>query len=107
MGPRCGAASSESSAPAPLRRQARAIRRGSSMHYLEEARGTHAAADAHGDDDVLGAAAAAFDQRVADEARARHAVGMANRDGAAVHVELVVRDAEAVTAVDHLHGEGI
>src|SRR5947209_4100953 len=76
------------------------------VHNFEQPRCTHAAADAHGDDDVLRAAPAAFDQRVADKAGARHAVGMADRDGAAIHVEPVVRDAEAVAAIDHLHGEG-
>ena len=53
--------------------------------------GAHAAADAHRDDDVLDAAALAFDERVADEPRARHAVGMADRDGAAVDI-VFVRD---------------
>src|SRR6185295_14444158 len=74
---------------------------------LEQPRGAHAAADAHGDHHVLRAAAPALDQRVAGEARARHAVGMAERDRAAVHVQLVVRDADAVAAIDHLDGEGL
>src|SRR5688500_20065833 len=30
---------------------------------------------------------------------------MAERDRAAVHVELLVRDADAIAAVEHLHGE--
>ena len=58
-------------------------------------------------DDVPGAAALALDEGVADHAGAAHAVGVADRDRAAVDVELVVRDAELVAAVDHLHGEGL
>ncbi len=37
----------------------------------------------------------------------RHAVGMADGDGAAVDVEPVVGNAELVAAVDHLHREGL
>src|SRR5438128_363996 len=65
-----------------------------------------AAADAHGDDDVLRAAPLAFDERVAGEACARHAVGVAEGDRAAVDVQPLVRDAEPVAAVDDLHREG-
>src|SRR5689334_20320441 len=77
------------------------------LQHLEQAGGAHAAADAHGDDGILRLAAAAFDQRVAGQARARHAVGMADRDGAAIDVDLLRIDAELVAAVDHLHGEGL
>src|SRR5690349_23043410 len=77
------------------------------LHDLEQAGGTHAAADAHRHDDVLGLAATALDQRVAGAARAGHAERMADRDRAAVDVELVVRDAELVAAVEHLNGEGL
>src|SRR5262245_29659563 len=65
---------------------------------LKEPGGAHAAADAHGDDRALGLAPAPFDQNVAHHARAAHAVGVADRDGAAVDVELVLRNAEAVTS---------
>src|SRR5690242_1058456 len=75
------------------------------LDHLEQAGRAHAAADAHRHDDVLHAAALAFDERVADEARSGDAVGMAHRDRAAVHVEALVRDAELVAAVDHLHRE--
>jgi hypothetical protein len=37
---------------------------------------------------------------------AGHTVGMADRDRAAVHVELLVVDTEMVTAVNRLTGEG-
>src|SRR4029077_8816050 len=43
--------------------------------------------------------------RVTGEPRTRHAVGMADRDRAAVDVELFRVDAELVAAVDHLHGK--
>src|SRR5258708_34737995 len=77
------------------------------VHHLEQAGGAHAAADAHRDDDVLGLAATALDQGVAGAARAGHAEGMANRDRAAIDVELVVGNAELVAAVEHLHREGL
>ena len=47
-------------------------------NHFEQPRRAHAAADAHRDHDELRAAALAFDERVADEARAAHAVGMAD-----------------------------
>src|SRR5687767_12892253 len=75
--------------------------------HLEKTGGAHAAADAHRHHHELRAAALALDQRVPGEARAGHAVGMAERDGAAVHVQAVVRNADAVAAVDHLHREGL
>src|SRR5258708_38376029 len=46
------------------------------VNDFEQAGGAHATADAHGDDSILRLAAAAFDQRVAGQARAGHAVGM-------------------------------
>ena len=72
---------------------------------LEQARGSHAAADAHRDHDVLLAAALAFDERVHHDARTAHAVRMTDRDRTAVDVQLLVRDAERVAAVDRLHRE--
>src|SRR5215208_2028554 len=78
---------------------------GEGSRHLEQPGGAHAAADAHRADDVLGAAALALDEGVADHAGAAHAVGVADRDRAAVDVERVVRDAELVAAVEHLHRE--
>src|SRR5688572_25553856 len=75
--------------------------------HLEKTGGAHAAANAHGHHDELSAPALAFDQRVPGEASAGHAVGMAEGDGAAVHVQAVVRDADTVAAVDHLHRESL
>jgi hypothetical protein len=67
--------------------------------YFKQPGGTHAAAYTHGDNHVLHPAALTLDQGVADHARPAHAVGMADGDGAAVDVELVVVDAQLVPAV--------
>src|SRR3954467_3306727 len=72
---------------------------------FKQPRRPHAAADAHRYHYQLRAAALAFDERVADQAGARHSARMADRDGAAVHVEALVRDTELVAAVHHLYGE--
>src|SRR6266851_7458031 len=77
------------------------------LSHLEQSGRAHAAADAHGNDDVADAAALAFDEGVAGEARGAHPVGMAYRDGAAVDVEPLHRDAEAVAAIDGLDGKGL
>ncbi len=74
--------------------------------HFEQARRSHTATDAHGDDHVLHTAALALDQRVADHARAAHAVGMANGNSAAIDVEFVVVDTQLIAAVNHLHREG-
>src|SRR5438874_8172986 len=75
------------------------------LRDLEQGRRAHAAADAHGAHDIARAATLALDERVANHAGTAHAVRMADRDGAAVDVELLHRDSELVSAVDHLHGE--
>src|SRR5205085_10388980 len=69
---------------------------------LKQPRRAHAAADAHGDHGVLGTAPLALDQDVAAHARTAHAERMADRDRAAVHVELLHRNAEPVAAIEHL-----
>src|SRR5947208_2394706 len=74
---------------------------------LKKSCAAHAAADAHGDDDVLGAAAFAFLQDVAGQARAGHPERVADGDGAAVDVVLLRVDAELVAAVEALAGEGL
>ena len=76
------------------------------LEDLEEARRALAAADAHRHDAPLGLAALAFEQEVADAARARHAEGVADRDRAAVDVVLLGVDAEGVAAVEALAREG-
>src|SRR5471032_2699727 len=78
---------------------------GMESHHLEQAGGALPAADAHRHDDVFDAAALAFDQRVAGQARARHAIRVADGDRAAVDVQAVHRNAQLVGAVQHLHGE--
>src|SRR5688500_15016237 len=75
--------------------------------HLKQSGGAHAAADAHRHHLQLCAAALAFDQRVPGQAGARHAVRVPEGDGPTVYVELVVRDADAVAAVDDLHREGL
>src|SRR5581483_954353 len=77
----------------------------SSVDDFEKARSAHAAADAHGDDSVFCLAATSLDQRVADQPRSGHAVGMADRDRSAVDVQFFRVDAELVAAVDDLDGE--
>ena len=44
---------------------------------------------------------------MAGHARAAHAIGVADRDRAAVHVQQFVRDAELVLAIEHLHRESL
>src|SRR5882672_6918501 len=73
--------------------------------YLEQPRRPHAAADAHGDDGALGAAAPSFDQDVAGHARSAHAKRMADRDRAAVNIETFLGEAKAIAAVEHLAGK--
>ena len=75
------------------------------LKHLEQARGAHAAADAHRHHNVAHAAPLALDQGVPDHACAGHAVRMADRDRTAVDVEALVGDAEPVAAIEHLHRE--
>src|SRR6218665_1139856 len=76
------------------------------LQHLEDAGSAHAAAYAHGHTHAAGATAFAFDQRMAGQALARHAIGVAHGDGAAVDVQLLRGNAQPVAAVDHLHGKG-
>src|SRR5919107_1734672 len=72
------------------------------LQVLEDARGAHAAADAHGDEAVPGAAALHLVYQLHRELGAGGAHGVAERDGPAVDVGLV--DVHADLA--H-HGEGL
>src|SRR5690606_6637711 len=65
----------------------------------------HAACNAHADDAILRIATAALKHNVAYHARAAHAVGMADRNRAAIDVEQVSRNAKLVAAVKRLAGE--
>src|SRR5215212_408590 len=75
------------------------------MDDLQKTGRAHPTADAHGDDRVFGLAASALDQSVTGQARAGHAIGMADRNRSAIDVELFWIDAELVAAIDHLHRE--
>src|SRR5580692_1125592 len=77
----------------------------SSMHHFEQTGSTHAATDAHRDNREFRLAAAAFDQSVTGQPRARHPVGMTDRDRAAIDIDLLRVDAEFVAAIKHLHGK--
>src|SRR5205085_4927748 len=77
------------------------------LEYLEQPRGSHAAADAHRDDHVPGATALALDEGMAGHPGAGHAIRMADRDRAAIDVEQLVRNAELIPAIDYLDGEGL
>src|SRR5205085_10886862 len=77
----------------------------SSVENFKKSCSAHAAPDAHGDDGVFGLAPAPLDQGVARQPRSSHAVGMANRDRAAIDVELFRIDPELVAAIDDLHRE--
>src|ERR1700730_9084798 len=76
-----------------------------SMDDFEQARGAHAAADAHGDDGVFRLAPPPLNQGVTGKARTGHAVGMTDCNRTAVHVELFRIDAQLVAAIDDLHRE--
>src|SRR6185436_8864890 len=52
--------------------------------HFEQSRSAHATADAHRDHDPFRAAPLALDERMARQARARHSIGMPERDGAAI-----------------------
>src|SRR5579859_7275331 len=80
---------------------------GSRLENLEQPRSPHAAADAHGDDAVLGLAALALIHQVGGTAGAGHAVGMADGDRAAGDVVLRRVDAELVAAIENLAREGL
>src|SRR5579864_8120870 len=77
------------------------------LHHLEQSGRTHAAADAHCHDSELRLAATPLDQRVTGQPRAGHAVGMADRNRAAIDIDLFRIDPEPVTAIDHLHRESL
>src|SRR5882757_10029850 len=69
---------------------------------FEESGCSHAAADAHRHDDELDAASLPFDECMAHETRACHAVRMADGDPSTVHVVDGRVDSELVAAVEHL-----
>src|SRR5216684_6648373 len=72
---------------------------------LDEPGGPHPAADAHRDEAVARLPATELVEHRADQARAAHPVGVTDRDRAAIGIEPLGVDAEAVAAVDRLGGE--
>ena len=78
-----------------------------SMNDFQKPRGPHAATDTHGDDGIFRLAPTALNQSVAGQPSSGHAVGMPDRDRAAIDVELFRIDPELVAAIDHLYREGL
>src|SRR5258708_23986264 len=78
-----------------------------SVNDLEQSCSAHAAADTHGHHAISGLASAPLDQKMSGEARPGHAIGVADRDRAAIDVELLGIDAQFVTAIDHLDCIGL
>src|SRR5690606_3981926 len=76
------------------------------LHHLKQTSSSLTATNTHGHYHVLGAATLAFNQGMAGETGAGHAIGMAHGNGAAIDVELLHGDAETITAVDHLRSKG-
>src|ERR1051326_495206 len=75
------------------------------VRRLEQPRRAHPAADAHGDDPPSLLSPPELVEQRSDHSAAGHAGGVADRDRAAVRVELLGVDAEPIAAVDHLRGE--
>src|SRR5215472_9733018 len=73
--------------------------------HLEKTGRTHAATDAHGHHGPPDTAPLALDQRVADHARTRHPIWVADRDRAAVDIVPLGIDAEPVSAKESLNRE--
>lgn len=61
-----------------------------------------ATANAHGTYNIPCTATLALDQRVANHPGTRHAVGVAYRDGTAIHVDAFIRYSERVTTIENL-----
>ena len=72
---------------------------------LEQSSGPHATTDAHRHHDVPRTASLALDQRVSGHPSTRHTVGMADRDGSAIHIDRFRVDAQPIAAMNHLAGE--
>jgi hypothetical protein len=57
------------------------------LYDFEQASRAHAAAYAHGDDNIACSTAFPFDQGMTDQTGARHAVGMPNGNSATIDIE--------------------
>ena len=73
--------------------------------HLEKAGCAHAATDAHGHDDPAYATPVSLDQRMADHTRARHPIGVTDRNRTAIDIVPLGIDAESVSAIESLNGE--
>ena len=81
------------------------VRRHERLGYLKQSRRALTAADAHSADDIFRASTFSFDERMANHARAGHAVRVADRNGAAIDVQFLIRNAELIAAVKNLDRE--
>src|SRR2546422_2695835 len=77
---------------------------GSSCSF-DEPGSPHPAADAHRDEPVARLPSTQLVQDGPDQARAAHPIGVTDRDRAAIRIEPLGVDPEAVAAVDRLGGE--
>src|SRR5262249_47566683 len=77
-----------------------------SVARFEQSGHSLAAADAHSHDAVFGFAPPHLVSNRSDQPRSGHSERVADRDRAAVDVELLRINAQAVAAVDDLNGEG-
>ena len=68
--------------------------------------GPHASANTHGGHHIFYATTPPLKQNVPNLSRARHAVGVANRNGAAIHVVDFGIDPKMVAAIQNLASEG-
>src|SRR5215211_5593817 len=77
------------------------------LNPLDDRRGAHAAADAERGEAVREVAPLQLVEQRAQDHRARGAQRMAHGDGAAVHVDLVVRHLEDLQVTQHDRSEGL
>src|SRR6185312_1163048 len=89
------------SAPSKLR----LVGETTSVHALDDDRGGHAAAGAHRDEAALQVAALELVEHRADQHRTGGADRMAERHGAAVHVDLLAVELEVTDELLRHHGE--
>jgi hypothetical protein len=85
---------------APSRSALSAHGNGCNLQHFENTRSTHATTNAHGHANALGSTAFAFNECVPGQTLARNTIRMAHRDGAAIDVQAVARNAELVAAIE-------
>ena len=77
------------------------------VRILKEPGSAHAAADAHRDDAVFDLPAFHLMNQLHGQLRAGAAQGVAERDGAAVYIDFLIRDVEFTLAISGLRREGL